>query len=72
MELAVAAGISPQRVSQLELDLSYQPQKAAAQLEQAFVQVIDRRSKELEMLRTDFAHCRHDLMEPVEEICYEQ
>lgn len=72
VELAQAADISPQRISQLELDLSYRPQKAAVLLETAFEQIIDRRSREVEQLQADFNHCRGSLMEPVEEGNHEQ
>lgn len=67
LELANAAGISPQRVSQLELDLSYHPKKAADLIDAALAKIIERRAGELEQLRTDYALCRGSLMEPMEE-----
>lgn len=70
-ELAEAAGVSVQRVNQLELDMAYHPRKAAQTLDLAFCTVIAQRARELDALRLDFMRHRDSLMEAVEETNYE-
>lgn len=70
-ELAEAAGISPQRVSQLELDLTYRPKKAERKIAMAFEQVISSRGERVDGLRQTFQRHRDSLMEPVEETNHE-
>lgn len=71
-ELAKAAGVSPQRISQLELDLTYCSRKTEALLEEAFGEIVRCRARELELLRADFERSRSSLMDPVEEVNDEQ
>lgn len=70
-ELAEAAGVSVQRVNQLELDMEYHPRRAVKTLDMAFCTVIAQRARKLDALRLDFMKHRDSLMDAVEETTYE-
>lgn len=70
-ELAQAARVSPQRISQMELDLHNEPNRSAQMVQNAFIKIIAERSRMLDGLRLDFVRHRDTLLDLVEEPGYE-
>ena len=70
-ELGRAVGLSPQRISEIELgDTSVEP-TTIEKIQSAFSTVIATRTEELHTLRNDYTKHKNDLLNVVEENTYE-
>lgn len=70
-ELGKAAGLSAQRISELEFGDGGVEEATEDKIQMAFLSVITRRTGDLSALTCSFARHWESLMEPVEENSYE-
>lgn len=71
VELGKACGVSPQRISELELT-DHTPEAATVcKIQRGFDRVIAQREEKLNNLRQEYTQCRDELMEKVGEYEYE-
>ncbi len=70
-ELGKSVGLSPQRISELELGNTSVEYATIEKIQAAFCAVIDTRTEALHTLMKDYAKYKHDLVNVVEEQSYE-
>ena len=71
-DLATLCGVSPQRISRIELEDYFGLESSMAKrIREAFETIIASRQSELSTLRTDFEKNKESLFDRVEEIGYE-
>ena len=72
LELGEVCGLSPQRISEIELNAEPEAtEETLIKVQSAFAAVIERRRRALEALEQDFANHKKTLLEGVEETTYE-